>query len=140
MPERGIYRGASQRGYATVTNAPIRVDSTTNLPMLNGAGSGTTETPLMVSATASGVRIAAGSGALLTGALTIATGLTTILSASADSGGQPTGTGTASAQLLGCTWVTGALTVTAYSISSVTGATIAASTSTGSFAWFAIGV
>lgn len=140
MPARGIARVPSIRGYATVTNAPIRVDPTSNIPLVVPAGSGTTEVPLMLSATASGVRVAAGTGALVTGALTIATGLTTIIAASADGVGQATGTGTASAQLLGTSWVTGALTVTAYSISSITGATVAASTSTGTFTWFAIGV
>lgn len=139
MPERGIVRAASQRGYATPTNAPIRVDTTTNQVLVNAAGSGTTELPL-VFGSVSGAKIVAGSGALVTGTLTINTGLTTILAASADSAGQPTGTGTASAQLLSTSWTTGALTVTAYSISSITGATTAANTSTGSFSWIAIGI
>lgn len=43
MPERGIYRGAAARGYATPTNAPFRVDSATNTPKYIPAGSGSTE-------------------------------------------------------------------------------------------------
>lgn len=47
MPERGIVRAASQRGFATTTNAPVRVDTTTNKLMINSAGSGTTEVEVL---------------------------------------------------------------------------------------------
>lgn len=43
MPDRGIVRAASQRGYATPTNAPIRVDPTSSRLFINPTGSGTTE-------------------------------------------------------------------------------------------------
>jgi len=43
MSVRGIYRGASQKGYATPTNAPIRVDSTSNRLYINPSGTGSTE-------------------------------------------------------------------------------------------------
>lgn len=95
---------------------------------------------LSVSATGSGARLAAGSGALVSGTATITTGLTSILGFSIDNTSQPTGTGVASAQILQASWTTGAVTVTAFSISSVTGATIAASGSSGSFTWVAIGL
>jgi hypothetical protein len=85
-------------------------------------------------------KIVAGTGALVTGALTIATGLTTINNAVVSPAAQPTGTGTASMQILVPTWVTGALTITAYSVSSVTGATAAATTSTGTFSYICYGV
>lgn len=85
------------------------------------------------------VRIVQGTGTLVTGALTIATGLTAITFAVAIPTSQPTGTGTASNQLLVPTWATGALTVTAYSVSSATGGTAAASTATGTFAYLAYG-
>ncbi len=85
-------------------------------------------------------KIVYGTGSLVTGALTVATGLTTITNATVSPAAQPTGTGAASMQILVPTWATGALTVTAYSISSVTGATIAASTSTGVVSYICVGI
>ncbi len=81
-----------------------------------------------------------GTGTLVTGTLTIATTLTTVQGAVVVPAAQPTGTGAASDQILVPTWVTGALTVTAYSITSITGATAAANTSTGAFAYLAFGI
>lgn len=46
MSVRGLYRGASQKGFATPTNAPIRVDDTTQKIYVNTGGSGSTETEL----------------------------------------------------------------------------------------------
>ena len=43
MPERGVFRGSAARGYATATNAPLRVDSTTNQLKIIPGGTGTTE-------------------------------------------------------------------------------------------------
>ncbi len=90
-------------------------------------------------ATFSGAKIVAGSGALVTGTLTITTGLTSIQGFQTTLLTQPTGTGTASSQILVTTITTGSALVTAYSVSSVTGATVAASTSTGTFSWIAFG-
>ena len=93
-------------------------------------------------ATASGRTIAYGSGALVTGSLVVATGLATVVGFSATLLNQPTGTGTNSNQLLAATSITtGAVTVTSYSVSSVTGATTVStgSAATGSFSWIAIG-
>ena len=49
---RSIYRGSAQRGFATATSAPIRVDSTSGLLIIDGAGSGSTETTLIDTNTA----------------------------------------------------------------------------------------
>lgn len=46
MAIRNLVRAASQRGFATPTAAPIRIDTTTNTPFYNGQGSGTTEIEL----------------------------------------------------------------------------------------------
>ncbi len=43
MSVRGLYRGASAKGVATPTNAPIRIDSSSNTPKYIPAGSGSTE-------------------------------------------------------------------------------------------------
>jgi hypothetical protein len=44
---RSITRRAAQVGFATAVSAPIRVDATTGLVTVNGAGSGSTETTLV---------------------------------------------------------------------------------------------
>ena len=90
-------------------------------------------------ASADKMKVAGGSGALVTGTLTINTGLTSISSFQTTLLTQPNATGAASHQILVATITTGSALVTAYSISSVTGATTAANTSTGSFAWLAYG-
>lgn len=43
MAIRNLRRQATMAGFATSTSAPIRVDTTTNTPFYNGAGSGSTE-------------------------------------------------------------------------------------------------
>lgn len=137
MPERGIWRGASQRGYATVTNAPIRVDSTTNLPMFNGLATGTTETALGVAVSASGARIAAGNAAFVSGAATIATGLTSVLSVQI--------------MILATGFATGATEVSDVVVSSITTGSVviqgyrlqtttASASGTGTFYWLAVGM
>lgn len=47
MAVRNLVRAASQRGFATPTSAPIRIDTTTNTPYYNGTGSGTTEIEIL---------------------------------------------------------------------------------------------
>lgn len=47
MSARGLARYPDQIGYATPTNAPIRVDSDTNRIVVNPFGSGSTEIPLL---------------------------------------------------------------------------------------------
>ena len=139
MPARSVRRAATVAGYAIPTAAPLYVDSDDNALKLIPAGTGTTELAVCLAATASGFRMAVGTGTLVTGALTVATGLTTILGFALTNTDKPTGTGAASDQLLAGVVTTGSIAVTAYSISSVTGATIAADTSTGAFTWIAVG-
>lgn len=127
-------------GYATAGSAPFYVDSDDNIPKVVPAGTGTTELSFMMGVTTSGARVAGGTGALVTGTLAVVTGLTTVLSFTCSPTAQPTGTGVNSDQILVPTWATGTVTVTAFSVSSVTGATIAASGSTGAFSWLAIGI
>lgn len=43
MAIRNIVRASAQKGFATASAAPIRIDTVDNLPYINGAGSGTTE-------------------------------------------------------------------------------------------------
>ena len=87
------------------------------------------------------LRMACGSGALVTGSLVIATGLATIVGFSATLNSVPTGTGTNSNQILVGTFTTGSATVQAYSVNSVTGGTVIAtgSAATGAFYWLAFG-
>ena len=137
---RSITRHPVVRGYATSGSAPIYVDVDDNVTKIIPIGSGTTEEVFNMAATASGFRTAVGSGALVTGTLVVATGLTSVAGFVAIPTAQPTGTGTASNQILAATSITtGAVTVTAYSVASVTGGTTAANTSTGTFYWLALG-
>lgn len=136
MSVRGLYRFGSQRGYATVTNAPIRVDPTSQAVMVNTAGSSTTENALAQAVSASGFRIAAGNAALVSGSGTVATGLTTVLSFQLD--------------LLATGFATGATEVTDAVVSSITTGSVvvqgyrlqtttASASGTGTFYWFAVG-
>lgn len=97
--------------------------------------------PYIADATGAGAKkMQAGSGVLVTGTLVVATGLATVTGFTTTLKTQPTGTGTASSQILVVTAITtGAVTVSAFSVSSVTGATVAATTSTGTFSWIAFG-
>lgn len=143
MPTRALARTNAPRGYAIPTNCPIRVDNSTNGVKIIPAGTGSTEVELLqtitVGATGS-LKLAAGTGALVSGAATIATGLSNILGYSVDGGGNPSGaTAAASPQLLTAVATTGSLAVTAYAVTSVTGAVTASTGATGSFSWFAFG-
>ena len=78
---RSLYRGAAQRGFATATSAPIRIDATSGLAIINGAGSGSTETTLVDTNTAqalSGKTIAGADGIVkvqpVTGTKTLVSG------------------------------------------------------------------
>lgn len=44
---RSLYRGSAQKGFATASSAPIRVDDTSNQIVFNGTGSGSTEIALI---------------------------------------------------------------------------------------------
>jgi hypothetical protein len=47
MSVRGLFRGATVKGYATPTNSPIYIDSDDNIAKIVPAGSGTTEVQLV---------------------------------------------------------------------------------------------
>lgn len=102
---------------------------------------GTAVKPLAAAVSGTAYKFAAGVGTLVTGTLSVATGLAGVVAFTANPTGQPTGTGAASHQILVPTFTgtTGAVTVTGYAVTSVTGATTVNSTSTGSFAWSAFG-
>ena len=84
-------------------------------------------------------RQAVGTASLVSGAATIATGLNTVTDFQAAVNVQPNGTGAVSPQILVGVVTTGSVAVTAYFISSVTGATTIASGSSGTFTWCANG-
>jgi X-X-X-Leu-X-X-Gly heptad repeat protein len=141
MPERGIYRSATVKGYATPTNAPCYVSSGDNLLHIIPAGSGTTEVIVPVATSTSGARFAAGTGTLVSGAATVATGLASILSivlTLTGTGARATGA-TEVAQLTVLSTTTGAASVQGmYSTAAATWVASASGTST--FNWAAVGM
>lgn len=132
-------------GTFNLLNRLSRVQGGTNIQSADIADlvdttQGLTQLSVVKDVTSTGAgKLVYGTGSLVTGALTVATGLTTIINAAVSPAAQPTGTGTASMQILVPTWATGALTITAYSVSSLTGATVAASTSTGVVSYVCVG-
>ena len=140
---RSLTRRASAVGYANTATCPIFVDSADNIPKVIPAGTGSTVLPMVlaVAATGSGARLAAGSGALVSGVLAITTGLTTVLGFSCNPS-TATGTGVVAPQILVPTWATGTVTVTAYYVSTIgaSGALAAASGSSGGITWTAVGI
>ncbi len=171
MSIRGIVRQATVAGVASTKNAPIFIDSDDNILYTIPAGSGTTVVaqcdvssvqtltnktlttptiassatfPVVKDATGAGLRlVAGGTGAMVSGTITITTGLTQILGMTANVVVQPNATGALSPQILVVAPGTGASggsgVVTAYFISSGTGATTIASGSSGTVAWTAFG-
>jgi X-X-X-Leu-X-X-Gly heptad repeat protein len=141
MPERGIYRAAAVKGYATPTNAPVYVNSTDNLIHLIPIGSGTSEVVVGASVSTSGARFAAGSGSLVSGAATIATGLSTVLSFTAGlsgTGARASGT-TEVAQVSVSSITTGSVSLIGmYSTAAATWVTSVSGTS--GFYWTAVGM
>ena len=141
MPARSITRAATVQGYALPANAPIYVDSDDNALKIIPAGTGTTELAIGLAASASGFRFAGGSGALITGALTVATGLTTVRSFVATlSGTGATATGASEVDTLLVSSITTGSVVVQGSYHSGTAAVQVASVSgTATFYWLAIG-
>lgn len=141
MPERGIYRAASVKGFATVTNAPVYVSSGDNLIHLIPAGSGTTEVVIPVQTSTSGARFAGGTGTLVSGAVAIATGLASVLSFQmtlAGTGARATGA-TEVAQLSVLSITTGSVSVQGmYSTAAATW--VASASGTSAFYWTAMGM
>lgn len=141
MPERGVYRGAAARGYATPTNAPLRVDSTTNVLKIIPAGTGSTEVEIPSSLQTGGIKIANGSANFVSGAATIATGLTTVTSFQVEI--MATGFATGATEVTNATVSgaftgaipTGSVTVQGFRLNTQT----ASASGTGLFYWFAIG-
>lgn len=142
MSVRGLYRSASQRGYATPTNAPIRIDTTSNAIMVNVAGSGTTELAVPLAVSTSGAKVAAGTGTLVTGAVVVATGLTSVLSFQATVYGA-TGFATGATEVdavIVSSITTGAVTVKGLFNAFVTGARTISASGTATFYWVAVGM
>jgi hypothetical protein len=140
MPVRGLYRGATVKGTVSAANAPIYIDSDDNLLKFIPAGTGSTEV-VALAGIGSAAKVAGGSGALVSGASVVATGLASVLGFSWNIVGA-TGTGAANAQLPTITSITtGAVTITAYYVSTIgaSGATVIASGSAASYYWTAVG-
>lgn len=142
MPERGILRAASVKGYATPTNAPCYVSSGDNLLHVIPAGTGTTEVIIPSAISTSGARFAAGSGALVSGTATIATGLASVLSFQATLNG-PTGFATGATEvsnIIVSTITTGSVVIKGVFNAFVTGAATLSVSGTGGFTWTAVGM
>ena len=141
MPERGIYRAASVKGYAMPTNAPVYVNSSDNLIHIIPAGTGSTEVIVPTQTSTSGARMAAGSGSRVSGAATVATGLTSVLSFTAGlsgTGARATGA-TEVAQLSVSSITTGSVSLIGmYSTAAATWVTSVSGTS--GFYWTAVGM
>lgn len=140
MAIRGIYRGPTPLGFATPTNAPFSVDSDDNTVYVIPAGTGSTAIPLMFGGV-SGVKMAAGTGTLVTGTVTIATGLTSVLAFTANisgTGAKTTGA-TEVSQLQVASITTGAVIVQGFYNSPTTGAMTISASGTAAFYWTAIG-
>ena len=136
MPERGIARAASIKGYCTPTNAPVRVDTTSNALMLAPNGTGSTEYPVGQVISASGFRFAAGNAALVSGSGTVATGLTSVLSFQCNilATGFATGA-TEVSDVVVSSITTGSVVVQGYRLQTTT----ASASGTGTFYWTAQG-
>lgn len=140
---RSLVRTATVKGYASPASAPIYVDSDDNAVKIIPAGSGTTELVFQMASAASGFRTAAGSGALVSGVLTVATGLSTVLSFTANVKTPTTGTyttGVTEVHGINVTSITtGAVVVQGVFNSFVTGAATASVSGTATFYWQAVG-
>lgn len=140
MAVRGIHRGPTVRGAATPTNCPIYLDSDDNTPKLIPAGSGSTEVALALAASASGAKFAAGTATCVSGAVTVATGLSTVLgfAYSLNATGFATGATEVTAIAINPTLplATGAVACQGYRLFTVT----ASASGTGTFNWVAVGM
>ena len=139
---RSITRRPTVVGTASAGSAPIYVDSDDNTLKHIPAGSGTTEIAIPTAVSTSGAKIAAGSGALVSGSATIATGLTSVLGFQATLNG-PTGFTTGATEvsnLIVSTITTGSVVVKGVFNAFVTGAATLSSSGTGGFTWVAVGM
>lgn len=139
---RSFTRRPTVAGYASAGSAPVYLDSDDNILKVIPAGSGTTEVAVPFAISASGARMAAGSGALVTGALTIATGLTSVLSFQATLNG-PTGFATGATEvsnIIVSSITTGSVVVKGVFNAFVTGAATISVSGTAGFTWIAVGM
>ncbi len=129
-------------GYATAGSAPFYVDSDDNTVKVIPAGSGTTEVAIPTTVSTSGARFAAGSGALVSGTGTIATGLTSVLGFQATVYGA-TGFATGATEVdevIVSSITTGSVAVKGvFSIFS-TGSRAISASGTATFYWYAVGM
>ena len=142
MPERGIYRGAVPRGYATPTNSPLYINSTDNLPHIIPIGSGTAEVVVPTTIATSGARFAAGTGTLVSGTVVVATGLTSVLSfIPILNGTGATASGATEVDtLVVASITTGAVTVNGAYHSATAAIQVQSVSGTASFYWLAVGM
>ena len=169
MPVRGIYRGATPKGVAHTANAPIYVDSDgSDIVKIIPAGSGSTEvqlidasstqtltnktltTPVIASSTnvpyiqdATGgalIKMAAGSGAFVTGTVIVATGLATVVGFSASLSGTGTrASGATEISIINVSSITTGAVSLVGSYNGATGATIISASGANGFRWIAYG-
>lgn len=129
-------------GYATAGSAPVYVDSDDNTLKMIPAGSGTTELSIPTIISTSGAKFAAGSGALVTGTATVATGLTSVIGFQATVYGA-TGFATGATEvdeIVVASITTGAVSVKGvFSIFS-TGSRAMSASGTATFYWWAVGM
>lgn len=129
-------------GYASAGSAPIYVDSDDNTIKVIPAGTGTTEVAIPTAVSTSGAKFAAGSGALVSGAATIATGLTSVLSFQATVYGA-TGFATGATEvdeIIVSSITTGAVAVKGVFSIFTTGSRALSVSGTATFYWLAVGM
>lgn len=129
-------------GYATAGSAPFYVDSDDNTAKMIPAGSGTSEVNFATAVSSSGAKFAAGSGALVTGTATVATGLTSVISFQATVYGA-TGFATGATEvdsIIVSSITTGAVAVKGVFSIFTTGSRAISASGTATFYWTAIGM
>ncbi len=140
---RSLTRRPTILGYATAASAPIYVDSDDNAVKIIPAGTGTTEVVLAVAGGASGFKMVAGSGALVSGTGTIATGLLTVQGITFTVNQPATGTYTTGANEVHTINVvsvtTGSVAIQGVFNSLTTGAATASVSGTAGFRYVALG-
>ena len=143
MPIRGILRQKTVPGLVSNTNAPFYVDSDDNIPYIIPAGTGTSEVPFVLGLSGvTGAKIAGGTGVLVSGVATIATGLTTVKGFTANvlSASGTFASGVSEVSNLCITSITtGSVVVQGLFNSFVTGAATISVSGTATFNWVAIG-
>lgn len=137
MAIRGLVRNPTALGFATPTNCPIYCDGDDGTIKVIPAGSGTTEQAIPFAISASGAKIAAGTGAFVSGVATVATGLTSVLGFAITKTATATGPATGATEITnwGITITTGSVSVVGYRLWSIT----ASASGTDAFTWVAVG-